>query len=106
MCSETAVICSYWYVFRVSLKSAPRYIKAMRLGCFFVCAVFFLLFCFFPAELQKKFLREIIKCMPFECRVHCRVQGTLLFLKIQQECMKKFKNIFCFCKDMVQIIHI
>ncbi len=29
---ETAVICSYWYIFRVSLKSAPRYVNAMRPG--------------------------------------------------------------------------
>ncbi len=29
---ETAVICSYWYISRVSLKSAPRYVNAMRPG--------------------------------------------------------------------------
>ncbi len=29
---ETAVMCSYCYVFRVSLKSAPRYVNAMRPG--------------------------------------------------------------------------
>ncbi len=29
---ETAVICRYWYVFGVSLKSAPRYVNAMRTG--------------------------------------------------------------------------
>ncbi len=29
---ETAVKCSYWYIFRVSLKSAPRYVNAMRPG--------------------------------------------------------------------------
>ncbi len=29
---ETAVKCSYWYVFRVSLKSAPSYLNAMRPG--------------------------------------------------------------------------
>ncbi len=29
---ETAVICSYWYVFRVLLKSAPRYVNALRPG--------------------------------------------------------------------------
>ncbi len=29
---ETAVIGSYWYAFRVSLKSAPRNVKAMRPG--------------------------------------------------------------------------
>ncbi len=28
---ETAVICNYWYVFGVLLKSAPRYVNAMRL---------------------------------------------------------------------------
>ncbi len=31
--SETAVICSIGTYFVVSLKSAPRYINAMRLGC-------------------------------------------------------------------------
>ncbi len=29
---ETAVICTYWYEFRIPLKSEPRYIKAMRPG--------------------------------------------------------------------------
>ncbi len=32
---ETAVICSYWYVFGVSLKSVPRYVNSMRPGCIF-----------------------------------------------------------------------
>ncbi len=28
----TVVICSYWYIFHVALKSAPRYINTMRPG--------------------------------------------------------------------------
>ncbi len=33
---ETAVICTYWYEFHISLKSAPRYIHAMRPGRHYV----------------------------------------------------------------------
>ncbi len=29
---EIAVICIYWYIFSVSLKSAPRYVNTMRPG--------------------------------------------------------------------------
>ncbi len=33
-------ICSYWYIFRVLLKSAPRYVNAMRPGSFLLVHLF------------------------------------------------------------------
>ncbi len=67
------MICAYWYVFRVTLKSAPRYVYAMRPG-------------------RKKWYR----CIP---KFNYKINVTNVFTVTEKKCVVKLQLL----KKMLKI---